>query len=67
MYGIMMSAWSDTGGIMFGMVYGKTKFAHSISPNKTFEGVLGAILWPCTVISGIFYLIGHYSDGEYAI
>lgn len=58
MYGIMMSGWSDTGGLMFGMVFGKTPFAKSISPSKTFEGVLGAILWPCTVITFIFYLLG---------
>ena len=66
-FAIMMSGWSDTGGLMFGMVFGKTPFAHSISPKKTFEGVLGAIFWPCTVICLIFYLVGHYTEGEYAI
>jgi len=66
-FGIMMSGWSDTGGLMFGMVFGKTPFAHSISPKKTFEGVLGAILFPCTAITLIFYFVGLYTDGEYAI
>lgn len=58
-----MSAWSDTGGIMFGMVFGKSKFAYSISPNKTFEGVIGAVIWPSTVITYIFYYLGQHSDG----
>jgi CDP-diglyceride synthetase len=58
-----MSAWSDTGGIMFGMVFGKSKFAYSISPNKTFEGVIGAVIWPSTVITYIFYYLGQQSDG----
>jgi CDP-diglyceride synthetase len=67
MYGIMISQWSDFGGLMFGSNFGKTPFASSISPSKTFEGVYGAIGWPCTVITAAFYFIGKYSEGKYAI
>lgn len=43
---IWCAGWSDGGGLFAGSAYGKTQFAASISPNKTMEGVLGAIIFP---------------------
>ena len=41
---------------------GKTRFAYTISPSKTWEGVFGALLFP--VISGfIFWSLGVLSNG----
>jgi len=51
---------SDIGGFMFGNLYGKTSFAKSISPKKTWEGVIGAIILPI-LNNCVFYLIGNFS------
>ena len=63
MWAIQMMAWSDTAGVAGGMLFGKSHFAKSISPNKTFEGVTAAVLFPATVIATIFYYLGQYSEG----
>ena len=39
----------------------------NISPKKTMEGVLGAILLPSLVIMPLFCLLGYLTDGSYAI
>lgn len=47
---VLVSIWlADTGGYFAGKRFGKHKLASAISPNKTWEGVLGAL-----VLSGIF-------------
>ena len=58
MWAIQMMAWSDTAGVAGGMLFGKHRFCASISPNKTMEGVLAALLWPATGIASIFYYLG---------
>jgi len=63
---VHMTQWSDVGGFMFGNIYGKTSFAKTISPKKTFEGVAGAIFLP-TFVMCLFYGIGQLSDGKYAL
>lgn len=46
----LVSVWlADTGGYFAGKKFGKHKLAKAISPNKTWEGVAGALL-----LSGIF-------------
>ena len=40
---------SDAGGLFVGSALGKTPFAHSISPSKTWEGVFGAVTFPVGV------------------
>lgn len=42
---ILVSVWlADTGGYFAGKRYGRAKLARHISPNKTYEGLLGALL-----------------------
>ena len=53
---LIFTQWSDVGGYMFGKLYGKTKFARSISPKKTTQGVMGAIFLP-TFTNSIIWLI----------
>lgn len=50
---VLVSVWlADTGGYFAGKRFGKHKLASAISPNKTWEGVLGAL-----VLSGIFAIL----------
>lgn len=40
-----IAAWTtDTGAYFFGMIFGKHKLAHKISPKKTVEGAIGGVL-----------------------
>lgn len=52
---VMILVWlADTGGYFAGKRWGKTPLAKAISPNKTWEGVAGAI-----VLGGFWTLIGY--------
>ena len=59
---IYICQFSDIGGFVFGSIFGKTSFAKTISPKKTMEGVAGAIIFPCIMMT-IFYWVGVWSDG----
>lgn len=51
---------SDTGGYIFGRLFGKHKMADKVSPNKTWEGYAGGILMGtlCTWgIGALFHLV----------
>ena len=64
--GIFLTQFSDIGGLVVGSLFGKTPFARTISPSKTKEGLIGAILFP-VIVSVIFCFIGLYSEGVWAI
>lgn len=52
---VMVLVWlADTGGYFAGKKWGKTPLAKAISPNKTWEGVAGAL-----VLGGIWAFIGY--------
>jgi phosphatidate cytidylyltransferase len=63
---VFNTQWSDVGGYMFGKIYGKTKFARSISPKKTTQGVAGAIFLP-TFMNGVLWLLSYCTDGRWAL
>ena len=63
---VNFTAWSDAGGLFAGSMCGKTPFARSISPSKTMEGLMGAIMLPI-FIAFLFYVMGYLSDGYLAI
>ena len=53
---VMVLVWlADTGGYFAGKRWGTRKLAKAISPNKTWEGVAGAI-----VLGGVWAFIGFY-------
>lgn len=55
---IVVLVWlADTGGYYAGKRWGKTKLAKAISPNKTWEGVAGAV-----VLGLIWTIIGYYME-----
>lgn len=42
----LMIAWmADTGGYIFGRIFGRTKLYEAVSPKKTREGLLGSIVF----------------------
>jgi phosphatidate cytidylyltransferase len=56
---VMVTVWlADTGGYFAGKRFGKTKLATAISPNKTWEGVLGAQFLALVWALIFFYSIG---------
>jgi len=55
---VMILVWlADTGGYFAGKRWGSTALANVISPNKTWEGVAGAL-----VLGGIWAMFGFYLD-----
>ncbi|MCA9839633.1 MAG: phosphatidate cytidylyltransferase [Trueperaceae bacterium] len=46
---------TDVGAFTFGRLFGKTKLAPSISPNKTLEGSLGGLLLASVVVSATVF------------
>lgn len=60
---VMVTVWlADTGGYFAGKRFGKTKLATAISPNKTWEGVIGA-----QALAMIWALIFFYGVGGLAL
>jgi phosphatidate cytidylyltransferase len=52
---LLMTIWvADTAAYFFGKYFGKHKLAPSISPGKTWEGVVGALIG-VTLLGGIIY------------
>ena len=56
MTGMLLTLWliavakfSDVGGLLVGMGFGKHKLAPAISPGKTWEGALGGVIVACVV------------------
>lgn len=46
---VLMPAASDTGGWMFGVMWGKHPMSPSISPKKSWEGFAGSLVWAIVV------------------
>ena len=57
LYVIVLVWLADTGGYFAGKKWGKTPLAKAVSPNKTWEGVAGAL------VLGIVWAIVAYSFG----
>jgi phosphatidate cytidylyltransferase len=53
---VLLVASVDSFAYFSGKLFGKTKFAPSISPNKTWEGVLGGVIITC-LLSVIYLFI----------
>jgi phosphatidate cytidylyltransferase len=55
---VMVSVWlADTGGYFAGKRYGKHKLAKTISPNKTWEGVAGALILALAWAGGFYFVV----------
>lgn len=59
---VMVTVWlADTGGYFAGKRFGKHKLAVAISPNKTWEGVLGAQLLALLWAVGFYFFVDDLS------
>lgn len=61
MMSIFIPALGDTGGLVFGAAFGKHKLSPRISPKKSYEGLLGSIVF-CIIGSFLFYGLTFQAD-----
>ncbi|MBW8171610.1 phosphatidate cytidylyltransferase [Ornithinimicrobium sp. Arc0846-15] len=61
---ILVTIASDTGGYMFGVLWGKRPMAPSLSPKKSWEGFTGSVVWSVAVgIAAVVLLL----DGSWLV
>jgi len=64
---VAVTKFTDVGAFLCGSLFGRTPFFPNISPKKTWEGVLGALILAILIGIGIFHFFGdnlpHYSTG----
>ena len=61
---VLISKFTDVGGYVVGSLIGKYKLAPSFSPNKTWEGVIGGIIF--SILAGSLFILGcgpHWHEG----
>jgi len=61
---ILSGVLSDTGGYIFGMLFGQTKMNERISPKKTWEGFYGGVAFSFGICTLLGLLIPALSQGE---
>jgi phosphatidate cytidylyltransferase len=62
-YVILCMKMADSGGYFFGTRFGKHKLAPTISPKKSWEGLLGGVVF-CTIVNLIWWFVskGHLNS-----
>ena len=58
LYVIACVKLSDMGGFAFGMAFGRHKMCPTISPNKSWEGLLGSVFASCVMSCGFLAVTG---------
>ncbi len=62
LYLILITKFSDVGAYVIGSLFGRHKLLPRISPNKTWEGAVGAILVPLGLSVGMYYAQFEWFD-----
>ena len=57
---IAVTKFTDVGAFLCGSVFGRTPFFPNISPKKTWEGVLGALILAVLIGVGVFHFFGNH-------
>ena len=57
-YVIFCMKMADSGGYFFGTRFGKHKLAPIISPKKSWEGLVGGIVF-CGVVNAVWFIVSH--------
>jgi phosphatidate cytidylyltransferase len=60
---IAITKFSDTGGFAFGMAFGKHKMCPAISPKKSWEGLVGSMLFSAIVAAIMLSVARHFNWG----
>ncbi len=61
---IAVAKFSDTGGFAFGMAFGKHKMCPAISPKKSWEGLLGSMVFSAVTAAVMLALARHFEWGN---
>lgn len=61
---IAVAKFSDTGGFAFGMAFGKHKMCPTISPKKSWEGLVGSMIFSAVTAAGMLALARHFEWGK---
>ena len=61
---IATAKFSDTGGFAFGMAFGKHKMCPTISPKKSWEGLVGSMLFSAATACAFLALARRFGWGE---
>ncbi len=72
--GLLLAVWllavvkfCDTGALLTGLAFGKTKLAPSISPKKTWEGAAGGIVFAMIVGAGLAFLMRNWLPESFSV
>ena len=63
-YLLLAVKWGDAGGYFIGSKFGKHRLAPAISPKKSWEGLIGGIVFSCTV-GAIWWTLSKGTLGPY--
>ena len=61
---IAVAKFSDTGGFAFGMAFGKHKMCPTISPKKSWEGLLGSMVFSAVTAAVMLAIARHFEWGK---
>ena len=61
---IAVAKFSDTGGFAFGMAFGKHKMCPTISPKKSWEGLVGSMLFSAVTAAVMLTIARHFEWGK---
>ena len=64
---VMSGVLSDTGGYIFGMLFGQTKMNERISPKKTWEGFIGGTVFSFILCTLVGLLIPAFTQGRISL
>lgn len=64
---IALAKFSDTGGFAFGVSFGKHKMCPAISPNKSWEGLVGSMVFASATLSVFLLLSNHFGWSEHCM
>lgn len=57
---VAVAKFSDTGGFAFGVSFGRHKLCPSISPNKSWEGLLGSMVFASSTVAVFVFLARRF-------
>lgn len=60
---VALAKFSDTGGFAFGMAFGKHKLCPAVSPGKSWEGLLGSVVFAAATAAGLLAAARHFDWG----